>query len=224
MTPAKRVGRTIGVLLLVHLVGGLTLPYIVLNAAIAPGFLASAAAHAFQVRTTVLLLLASGAITLGIAITAWPVFRQYSERLALCFLALAIANFSLQAVESGTVLSMLSLSQEYAGAGADDAAVQTVATAVASARWWAHLTQLITVVSWLFVLYALLWRTAIVPRTLAALGMITTLLQIAGVPLRAFLGYEILVEMGMPLAPVHTALALWLMVKGFDERRTGVAT
>jgi hypothetical protein len=48
--------------------------------------------------------------------------------------------------------------------------------------------------------------------------MITSLMQIMSVPLRAFLGYGIVIEMGMPLAPVHVALALWLMVKGFRER------
>ena len=38
-------------------------------------------------------------------------------------------------------------------------------------------------------------------------------------PLRALLGYRILTEMAIPLAPAYVALALWLIVKGFDERR-----
>lgn len=220
MTSAKTLARMIGLGLLVHLIGGLTIPYIMLNAATAPpGFLANAAGHSFQLRAAVLLFLASGAIALAVAIAAWPLFRQYHDRLALWFLALGIANFPLQMVESGTVLSMLSLSQEYARAGAGDASgFQVVASAVGSARRWAHFTQLVTVVSWMFVLYTLLWRTALVPRALAIPGMITTVMQITGVPLRAFLGYGLVMEMAMPLAPVHVALALWLMVKGFDER------
>lgn len=223
MTSAKTIGRIVGVALLVHLIGGLTVPYILLNAATAPpGFLENAAGSSFQLRTAVLLFLASGALVLGIAIAAWPVFRQYHYGLALWFLALAIANLSLQAGESGTVLSMLSLSQEYGRAGAADASVfRVVADAVGSARRWAHFTQLLTIVSWMFVLYMLLWRTGLVPRVLAILGMITTLMQITGVPLRAFLGYGLIMEMAIPLAPVHLALALWLMVKGF--RVKGVA-
>ncbi|HSK10128.1 MAG TPA: DUF4386 family protein, partial [Vicinamibacterales bacterium] len=67
------------------------------------------------------------------------------------------------------------------------------------------------------VLYALLWRTALVPRLLAILGMVATLLQIAGVPLRGILGYGVVPEMAMPLAPIHVALAFWLIVKGLPE-------
>jgi hypothetical protein len=138
--------------------------------------------------------------------------------MALAFLALAIANFPLQAFESGTVLSMLSLSEVYGQAGGGDAApLQAVAAAVGAARRFAHYSQLLTVVSWLFILYALLWRTALVPRLLAMLGMIATLLQIIGVPLRGILGYGIVTEMAMPLAPVHVALALWLIVRGLPE-------
>jgi hypothetical protein len=56
---------------------------------------------------------------------------------------------------------MLSLSQAYARAGAADGAMlQAVVAAVGSARRWAHYTQLITVVSWIAVLYAALSRAA----------------------------------------------------------------
>jgi hypothetical protein len=89
------------------------------------------------------------------------------------------------------------------------------------ARRWAHFTQLLTVVGWLFLLYLILWRSALAPRLIAAAGMATTLLQIAGVPARAILGYGMIPEMAMPLAPVHLALALWLIVKGFGR---GAAT
>lgn len=210
----------VGGLLLLHFIGGLLLPYILLNAATAPpGFLENAAVNSVQLRTAVLLFIASGALTLGIAITAWPVFRQYQYRLALWFLALAIANVCLQMVEAGTVLSMLSLSQEYARAGAGDASTfHVVAGAVGSARQWAHFMQLLTVVGWIFVLYMLLWRTALVPRAFGVLGLITSLMQITGVPVRALLGYEPVMEMAMPLAPVHVALGLWLVAKGFRGR------
>jgi hypothetical protein len=118
------------------------------------------------------------------------------------------------------VLSMLSLSHQSAvAAGGDGAMLEIVATALGSARGWVHYTQLITVVSWIFVLYASLWRAALIPRVLAVAGLITSGLQIAGVPLRALLGYGIVPEMAMPLAPAYVWLAVWLIVKGFDVRR-----
>jgi hypothetical protein len=38
------------------------------------------------------------------------------------------------------------------------------------------------------------------------------------VTLRGLLGYSPATVFAMPLAPIHLALSVWLMVKGFDER------
>ena len=216
----KSVGRTVGVLLLLHLAAGLTVPFILLNPLIAPpGFLANGAGMPNQVRAAVLLFFVGSAIAIGIASTAWSVFRQYSSAMALWLLALAVASFSLQAVDNAHLLSMLSLSQEYAKAGAEKADLfQALAVVVGSARKWSHYSFLLVVGSWIFLLYSLLYRFRLVPRALAAFGLVGSLLQIAGVTLRGLLGYPPETRLAMPLAPAYVALALWLIVKGFDER------
>ena len=216
----KSVGRTVGVLLFLHLVVGLMVPFIMLKAIIAPpGFLANAAAIPNQVRAAVLLLFVGSAMAIGIASTAWSVFRQYSSAMALWLLTLAVASFSLQAVDNAHLLSMLSLSQEYAKAGAEKADLfQALAVVVGSARKWSHYSFLLAVGSWIFLLCALLYRFRLVPRVLAAFGLVGSLLQIAGVTLRGLLGYPPETRLAMPLAPAYVALALWLIVKGFDER------
>jgi hypothetical protein len=48
-----------------------------------PGFLVSAASHAPQIALSVILGLATGAISVGIAITAFPHFQQRSQAMAL---------------------------------------------------------------------------------------------------------------------------------------------
>ena len=225
MKHAKSFSRTIGVLLFVHLVAGLTVPYILLRPlATSTDFYASAAGISFQVRLAVLLLFVGGAVTVGIAIAALPVFRQYSGALALWLLALAVVNLSLQAVENAAWLSMLSLSQEYAkvGAAADAGLFQGLGAVVHSAWKWAHYTHLLFMVSWIFVLYVMLYRSALIPRALAVIGLITAMLQITGITLPQFLGYPSVmpVATGMPLGVSYLALILWLMVKGFEERRS----
>jgi hypothetical protein len=223
---AKGVGRTVGVLLFLHFAAGLTVPFILLNPAIAPpGFLANAADIPNQVRAAVLLLFVGGALAIGIASTAWSVFRQYSSAMALWLLALAVASFSLQAFDNAHLLSMLSLSQEYAKAGADKADLfQALAVVVGSARRWSHYSFLLVIGSWIFLLNALLYRFRLVPRALAALGLVGSLLQIAGVTLRGLLGYAPETRLAMPLAPAYVALALWLIVKGFNERHRPLET
>jgi Domain of unknown function (DUF4386) len=216
----KRVGRTVGVLLLLHLAAGLTVPFLLLNPVIAPpGFLANAAGIPNQVRTAVLLLFVGSALAIGIVCTAWSVFRQYSTTMPLWLLALAVASFSLQAVDNAHLLSMLSLSQEYAKASAEKADLfQALGVVVGSARKWSHYSFLLAVGSWILLLYSLLYRFRIVPRALAAFGLVGSLLQIAGVTLRGFMGYPPETRLAMPLAPAYVALALWLILKGFDER------
>ncbi len=221
MTSSKTAGRITGGLLLVHLAGGLMLPYILMQPAFAdPGFLENAAANAVRIRTAVLLLFMSGAITVAVALAAWPVLRRYGDRLAILLVVLSAVNLALHAVETGTLLSMLSLSQKYAGSGEADAALfHGLSGVVGTARTWAHFTHLLVVGSWIFTLFILLWRSKLVPRFLAGLGMLTTLLQVTGVPLRALLGLDVVTTMAIPLAPVYAVVAAWLMHKGFEERQ-----
>jgi hypothetical protein len=59
MKSTRNVGRIIGVLVLIHMATGLTIPYILLDSLTAPpaSFLANAAGISFQVRLSVVLLL-----------------------------------------------------------------------------------------------------------------------------------------------------------------------
>ena len=219
MRSAKSVGRLIGVLLFVQL-AGLIVPFVLLHP-LTTGprdFLANAAGASLQIRLAVFLLFANCALTIGISIAAWPVFRQYSERMALWLVAASVIMFALQAVDNAHILSMLSLSQQYAEAGGPDGLFQTLAAVVGSTRRWVHFTELLVIDSWIFLLYCVVYRFALVPRALAAFGLLTVMLHFTGIPLPAFLGYSIVTLMGVPMGLSHLALALWLMAKGFAER------
>lgn len=220
MATPTSIGRITGGLLLLHLAGGLTLPYILLQPALAaPGFLENAAASPGRIRAAVVLLLAAGAITIAVALAGLPVFRRHGDRLPVLLVALGAVNLALHAVECGALLSMLSLSQGYAaGGGADPAGYQALGAAVGAARRWAHFTQLLVLGCWIFTLFTVLWRVRLVPRLPAGLGMVATILQVTGVPLRALLGMDPLMLMAVPLAPVYGATAIWLLLRGFEDR------
>lgn len=224
MKSATSIGRVTGVLLLIHLAVGLWVPFALLQQLKgSAGFLAIAAANSAQVRGAVFLLFVGSAFAIVIALAAWPILRRYSSAMALSLLALAVAAFSLQAVDNSALLSMLSLSQEYAKAGAAKAELfQTLAVVVGAARKWVHYSSLLVAVTWILLLYALLYRFRLVPRALAAFGIVASMLQIAGVTLRGFLGYPPEMRLALPLAPAYVGLAIWLIVKGFYER-PGVA-
>jgi hypothetical protein len=227
MRSPKSTGRIVGLLLLMHLMTGLITPYVMLHPLAAPlSFNANDPTKSFQVRLSVMLLFVGGAITVAIAVAALPIFRQYGSALAVWIIALAIANFSLQCVENAAWMSLFTLSQNYANVAAADAGVYNlIAAAVRSAWKWVHYTHLLIMVSWMFILFVMLWRSALVPRVVAALGMLTTLMQITGITLPQFIPYPspYPTAMGMPLGFVYLALSVWLMVKGFEERQKPVA-
>ena len=66
--------------------------------------------------------------------------------------------------------------------------------------------------------YSLLYRFALIPRPLAAFGLITVMLHFTGIPLPLFLGYRSVTLMGATMGLSQIALALWLMARGFAER------
>ncbi|HEX8737170.1 MAG TPA: DUF4386 domain-containing protein [Pyrinomonadaceae bacterium] len=226
MKSAKSIGRTVGILLLLQLAAGLTLPFILMKplTAGAPGFLTAAAENSFQIRSAVLLSFVGAALTVALGITAFPVFRRYSNAAAILFLVVCVVSCVLDAVHGGTVMSMLSLSQQSVNAGGANAGLyELVGAAVASARRWAHCMQLVAVGAWIIVFYSSLFRFALIPRALAALGLVGIILQFIGVTLMMLLGYSVIGELAMPMLPIQIAVAAWLIVKGFNEQLPAAA-
>lgn len=216
---AKSTGRTVGLLLLFELAAALTLPFILWRSLItSQGYLTGAAENAVQIRAGVALSFVGAALTVSLAITAWPVFRRYSNATALWFLAACIFSGTLDAVHNATVLSMLSLSRNYVTEGAANPALyQALSVVVATTRRWAHVTQLVGFGVWIFVFYSTLLRFALIPRALAALGLTGIVLQFTGVTLMMFLSRSVITGLALPLLPVQITVAVWLMVKGFKE-------
>jgi hypothetical protein len=219
MMTARNAGRIAGALILVQGIGGYIVNFgLIAPATAPPGFLVNAAPHALRVGMTALLGILTGAGAMAIAITVWPVFRKHSERMALTFLALAVAALALAAVENGRLMSMLSLSQAYAASGAaDPAAFEGLRGVVAAARNWAHFTHLIIGGSTFFVLYATSFRFALIPRAIAGFGMAAAALQMATVSM-PLLGGHVIFPLLAPAGIANLALAVWLLAKGFADR------
>lgn len=223
MKSPKSVGRIIGILLALQLPLGLVLPFVLSQGPLStapPGFLVNAAANSFQVHLAVLIAFVGGALTVSIAIAAYPVIRRYSQTMALWLLVLCAISLAMDAIHNAAVMSMLSISQRFAETGSADAGLfQALGATVRSARYWAHYTQLMFIGGWIFMFYTIMLRFALIPRLLAALGLLGIILQFMGVTLPAFLDYRSMPWMAYPLAPIHLTTAIWLIAKGFDERR-----
>ncbi len=216
-TPVAPSGRTLGGLVLAHLVAAMFLPFLMVDIVRgSQGLMVNAASHAGTIRAAVLIFFAGTAMAMAAAIAAYPVVSRHSPAMARWLVAIAVAGFTLQAVDNGALMSLLSLSQEYVKVGpAKPDVFQAVALVAEAMRKWAHFTYLLVAVSWMALLYVALLRCALVPRPLAILGLLACLSQIASVSLRVIFGYEPIMQLAMPLGPIQATLAVWLMVKGF---------
>ncbi|HEY0375994.1 MAG TPA: DUF4386 domain-containing protein [Pyrinomonadaceae bacterium] len=217
LRPAKSIGRIIGILLVVQL-AGLIVPFVLLHPMTTVDFLSNAAGSYSQIQVAVFLLFANCALTIGISVAAFPVFREHSPAAAVLLVAVSAIMFSLQAVDNAHLMSMLSLSQQYVEAAGRDELFQTLSAAVRSTRRWVHYSELLAIDAWIFLLHGLLYRFRLVPRALAAFGLLTVALHFSGITLPLFLGYPSVTLLGVPMAFSHIALAAWLLTRGFKER------
>jgi hypothetical protein len=194
----------------------LILPFILLLPMTTSAFLQEAAARALQIRVAVLLLFANGALTIGIASAAFPVLREYGYRMALWLPAMSVIWFALQAVDNAHILNMLSLSQRYVeGGGSNPELFGALGELARSSRRWAHYAALLAIEGWFFAFYGLLFRSRLLPRPLAAFGMIMVLLHAAGITLPAFTGVAGVPALAVSLLVSQLALAGWLVAQGF---------
>jgi hypothetical protein len=182
------------------------------------GYLENLADIAFQVRLAVFLLFANGALTIGVAVAAYPILRRYSDRAPLWLFAFSIIWFAMQAVDNAHIMSMLSLSQQYVQGGSNPELSNLLGASVRSTRRWVHYSELLVIDIWFLIFYGLLYRFRLIPRLLAGFGLMAAILHAAGIPLPVFLGYPSIMALGFTLAISHLAVGAWLVARGFPEK------
>jgi hypothetical protein len=213
---ARHRGRIIGVLLILHMTGSGMMNFVLESSLFsASGFLINAASHAWQIGLAALLGLVTGALWVGAAITAFPIFCRQSRALALWLLALAVAVFAVGVLEHIGMMSMLSVSQAYMKASAAERTqLEAVRVIVSSARNWPHYMVRILTGGAIFVLHAALYRGALVPRALAVCGMFAAVLMVTAIAMPLF-GHDVVFPLLAPVGLCQLVLAVWLVTKDF---------
>lgn len=216
MTDTKRTSRIVGAMVVLQLIG-LMVGFILITDPLKTDYLTTAAGDAARIKAGLLVLLANCALTIAISITAWRVFREFSQPMAIWLIVLSIVMFVMQAVDGVHVMSMLSLSQQYTESGGSPEIYNALAFSVRAARRWAHFLELFAIDVWIMMFYAIIIRFALVPRIFAVLCLLTVIVHFLAIPLPGFLGYGINTTLGIPMAFGLLALSVWLIVKGVRE-------
>lgn len=188
-----------------------------------PDYLVNGAANARQVSLGALMELILVGTAIGTAIVLFPVLRPYSERIALGHLCFRFLEAAIITIGIVSILSLSTLSQNFVAAAAPDASAYSAAGTVLRTiyTWTSALGPLIMLgINTLMYSY-LLYKSKLVPRPLAVLGLtgaalvfVGGLLVLFGIALQLSVAVVLLV---MPIAAYEMILAVWLIAKGFNS-------
>jgi hypothetical protein len=158
---------------------------------------------------------------IGTAVTLFPVVKRQNEAAALGFVTTRLIEGAMIFVGVLSILSIVALRHDMAGAsGADAASLVTTATALAAVyKWTMLLGQTLMPALNALLLGSLLYRSRLVPRILPTLGLVGAPILIASVIVGLFrIDHPITVLAGigtLPIAVWEFSLGVWLVVKGF---------
>ena len=183
----------------------------------APDYLIIVSANKTQVLIGVLIELTNAAAVVGIAVLLFPILKKYFENIALWYVGFRVIEAAILVVSAISLLSLLTLSQEYVTAGAPDASYfQTLGTLFIAERFWAYQMVLIFVGLGGLMLYYILYQSKLLPRFISVWGLIGYALLIPGALLDMF-GFNLGLILSLPGGANEIFLGIWLIVKGFDS-------
>lgn len=158
----------------------------------------------------------------GIPVFMYPLLKKYNEALALGYVVFRTIEVVFFIVCAISLLTLLTLSQEFVIAGAPDASYfQTLATLLLAVREWGGgvFSTIVFSLSALILNY-ILYRSKLIPRWLSGWGLIGATFYLGSGFLPLF-GHDprstIYLLMEAPLALQEMVFAVWLIVKGFNS-------
>jgi len=221
MNSNKKTARIVGVLFIIGTVAGIL--SVVFSGSIldAPDYLIKVSANESQVIIGALFVLIMAFACTGIAIWLYPVIRKHNEALALGSVGFRLIEGVFHLVGVISLLSLLTLSQEYVKAGAPDASYfQTSGTLLLAARDWAGVLGSFAFILGALMYYYVFYQSKLIPRWLSVWGLIGVPFWIAEILLSMF-GFvdpfsTTVILLDLPIAVNEMVLAVWLIVKGFN--------
>jgi hypothetical protein len=225
MKTSRRTAIIVGALFLAGYVGifaGDAISGPVLNS---PDYLRDAYPNRIRVIIGILVeLLINDIPVVGIGVLLYPILKKYGEGLALWYAGTRVIEAVTLIISKISVLSLITLSQEYISAGAPDASVFLLSGTLALARrhWAFDVVNTVFFIVGAVMLYSMLVKSKLVPRIISIWGLIavTSLIaaNIIGVPdlTQGFRPGQLLY---FPIMTSEILLAIWLIAKGFNENQ-----
>jgi hypothetical protein len=160
---------------------------------------------------------------IGTAVVLYPVLKRVSEILALGYVTARVVECAFIAIGILSILSLVTLRQDLAGAaGADAGSLLAVGQSLVAVQSWTFLLGpgFVVGVGNGLILGYLMYRSGLVPRPMALLGLIAgpvLLARFVGILFGVFEPMSVLGSiMVAPEFLWELSLGVWLIVKGFN--------
>ncbi|MEU3464099.1 DUF4386 domain-containing protein [Streptomyces sp. NPDC006733] len=186
-----------------------------------PGYVVGGSAQAARVASGALLEVTCAFSIIGTAIVMYPVVRRRSEVAALGYVCFRLLEAAIIVVGIISLLSVMTLSQEFARAQSPDAAPYLAASRllVAQHDWTFLFGPNLALGPSTLMMGWFLYRSRLVPRWIAALGIVGGPLILGSGVLVMFGAYEQISVWGsvcaLPVFLYEMSLAVWLVARGF---------
>lgn len=220
MEATKKTGRIVGILFLilmiVYTIGTLIIDPI-LNS---PDYLAEASENRNDLFKGVLFELINGIAYLGIAVLLYPIFKKFSESLALLYLGFRIIEFTMQMISDMSPLLLITASQGFTETFIQDtSSFQALGSVLLAMRFWANQMVFLTYSLGALIFYYSAYHLKLIPRFLSIWGLIGAPLVIVNILLDSF-NISLGVDLGLIMGLNEIVLGIWLVAKGFKTRHT----
>jgi hypothetical protein len=222
MTSTRRTAIVAGVFFLiteVTAIAGVLLYGSVLGS---PDYLVSPTVDDTGVRAGAFLEVLLAIAVVGTAVTLYPIVKRQNEGMALGHVAGRLIEATIIAVGAISLLAVVTMRQDLAGTtGPEAAAAVTVGQSLVAVHNWTFLfgPKLALGVNTVLLAY-LMYRSRLVPRAIAVLGLVGGSLIFASGTAVLFGLYEDLSIPGLaaaaPVLAWELSVAIWMIVKGFS--------
>lgn len=168
MNTYRKTAITVGALFIVCTVASILGPTLAISAN-SPDYLHQLAGNPDQIITAALLEFIWAAAGAGIAIGLYPLLKKYNGALALGSVAFRVVENVFVLIGTLSLLSLLTLSQEFIAAGSPEASsFQTLGAMLLALRdWQLHVISGLTFSLGVLIYYAILYRSNLIPRWLS---------------------------------------------------------
>ncbi|TYR80937.1 DUF4386 domain-containing protein [Priestia megaterium] len=218
MKPYRMTAVIVGVLYIIGTVSGILSIVVTRNLLAGEDFLTRIAANPSQLNLGAFFVLLMGLSLTAMPVFLYPLFKKKNEALALGMVVfrgpLEGSTYILMVV-SWLLLGMFS--KESTAVGAEAASLQVIGNVLLQANDIMSPVLTIVFIIGAMLLYTLFYLTKLIPRWLSGWGLIGAVIYVA-VDLLKLFGLNLHLDvLYIPLAVQEMAMALWLIIKGFNQ-------